>query len=49
MHKKETDELRDSEKLPKTAQNYVVAVEKAIECPIPYVSVGQEREALILR
>ena len=41
--------VRDFEKLPKTAQNYVVAIEKAIECPIPYVSVGPEREALILR
>ena len=41
--------IRDFEKLPKTAQDYVLAIEKAIECPIPYVSVGPEREALILR
>jgi adenylosuccinate synthase len=42
-------QVRDFEKLPKTAQDYVLAIEKAIECPIPYVSVGPEREALILR
>lgn len=42
-------QVRDFEKLPKTAQEYVLAIEKAIECPIPYVSVGPEREALILR
>ena len=42
-------QIRDFEKLPHTAQEYVFAIEKAIECPIPYVSVGPERDALILR
>jgi adenylosuccinate synthase len=35
--------------LPKTARNYVLAIERLIECPIRYVSVGPEREALIVR
>ncbi|MBO4474137.1 MAG: adenylosuccinate synthase [Clostridiales bacterium] len=35
--------------LPKAAQEYVLAVEKAIGCPITYVSVGAERESIIIR
>ncbi|HQN01331.1 MAG TPA: adenylosuccinate synthase [Candidatus Hydrogenedentes bacterium] len=42
-------QVREFEKLPRNAQDYVFAIEKAIECPIPYVSVGPERDALILR
>ena len=41
--------VREFNKLPRTAQDYVLEIEKAIECPIPYVSVGPERDALILR
>ncbi len=41
--------VREFSKLPRTAQDYVLEIEKAIECPIPYVSVGPERDALILR
>ena len=37
------------EDLPEAARNYVEYVEKAIGCPIGYVSVGAERESLILR
>ncbi len=40
---------RKWEDLPKTAQDYVLAVEKAIGCPITYVSVGAERESIIIR
>ena len=37
------------EDLPEAARRYVEYVEKAIGCPIGYVSVGAERESLILR
>ena len=40
---------RKWEDLPKAAQDYVLYVEKAIGCPITYVSVGAERESIILR
>ncbi|MBR6215543.1 MAG: adenylosuccinate synthetase, partial [Spirochaetaceae bacterium] len=35
--------------LPKEARDYVEYVEKAIGCRIKYVSVGAEREAIIIR
>ncbi len=35
--------------LPKAAQEYVLYIERALECPVPYVSVGPDREALIIR
>jgi len=35
--------------LPKAAQEYVLYIEKALNCPIPYVSVGPAREELVLR
>lgn len=35
--------------LPKQAQEYVTFIEKAIGCPITYVSVGPERDSIILR
>ena len=41
--------VREFGDLPKTAQEYVLAIEKAIACPVRYVSVGPEREALIVR
>jgi adenylosuccinate synthase len=37
------------EDLPKAAQDYVLFIEKQVGCPIRYVSVGAEREALIVR
>ena len=40
---------RKWEDLPKQAQDYVLYVEKAIGCPITYVSVGPERESIIIR
>ena len=40
---------RKFEDLPEAARSYVEYVEKAIGCPIGYVSVGAERESLILR
>lgn len=41
--------VRAFDKLPENAQNYVLEIEAAIQCPIRYVSVGPEREALIVR
>ncbi len=40
---------RTWEDLPKEAQEYVTYIEKAIECPITYVSVGPERDSIIIR
>ena len=41
--------IRNFDELPKTAQEYVLEIERLIECPIRFVSVGPEREALIER
>ena len=41
--------IRKFEDLPKEAQDYVLYVENAIGCRISYVSVGAEREAIIIR
>lgn len=41
--------VRKFEDLPKEAQDYVLFVEKEIGCPITYVSVGPERDAIIYR
>ncbi|SHH79199.1 Adenylosuccinate synthetase [Sporobacter termitidis DSM 10068] len=35
--------------LPKAARDYIEYVEKAIECPVTYVSVGPERDDIIIR
>lgn len=41
--------VRRFEDLPESARNYVLEIERLIECRIRYVSVGPEREALIDR
>ena len=41
--------VRAWEDLPKAARDYVEFLEKRVGCPIKYVSVGPEREALIIR
>jgi adenylosuccinate synthase len=41
--------VRRWEDLPEAAQRYVEAVEDAVGCPIRYVSVGPERDSIILR
>jgi len=41
--------VRKFEDLPQAAQAYVLYLEKSIGCPITYVSVGAERESIILR
>ena len=40
---------RKWEDLPKAAQDYVLFIEERVGCAIKYVSVGAEREALIIR
>ena len=37
------------EELPEAARNYVERIEREIGCPIPFISVGPERECMILR
>ncbi len=41
--------VRRWEELPKEAREYVDFIEKAIGCPITYVSVGPERDSIIIR
>ena len=41
--------VRRWEDLPKQARDYVEMIEKAIDCPITYISVGPERDSIILR
>ena len=41
--------IRKWEDLPEEAKEYVLFIEKEIECPIKYVSVGAERESIIVR
>ena len=42
-------DIRSWEEQPKQAQEYVTFIEKAIGCPITYVSVGPERDSIIIR
>ena len=41
--------VRKYEDLPKEARDYVEFIEKRVGCPIKFVSVGAERDALIVR
>lgn len=41
--------IKKWEDLPEAARNYVEFIEKEIECPITYVSVGPERDSIIIR
>ena len=41
--------IRRWEDLPEEAKEYVTMVERAIGCPIAYISVGAERESMIIR
>ncbi len=41
--------VRRWEELPAAARAYVTMIENAIGCPISYVSVGAERESIIIR
>ena len=37
------------EDLPPQAQRYVTYIEREIGCPITYISVGPERDSIIIR
>ena len=41
--------VRHWDELPKEAKDYVCLIEDAIGCPITYVSVGPERDSIIIR
>ena len=41
--------IRKWEDLPEAARNYVTLIEDAIGCPITYISVGAERDRMIVK
>ena len=41
--------VRSFDDLPREAREYVEFIEKSIECPITYISVGPERDSIIIR
>ena len=47
--KQDISGARTWDELPAEAKDYVTRIEKAIGCPITYVSVGPERESIIRR
>ena len=47
--KRDISGCRTWEELPKEARDYVEFVEKQIGCHITYVSVGPERDSIIIR
>ena len=47
--KKDISGVRTWEELPEEAKAYVQMIERAVRCPIKWVSVGPERESIILR
>ena len=47
--KSDVSTIRNWEDLPENAKKYILYIEKAIGCPIKYISVGQERNAYIKR
>ena len=47
--KKDISGVRTWEDLPEEAKAYVQMIERAVRCPIKWISVGPERESIILR
>ena len=47
--KKDISGVRTWEELPEEAKEYVQMIERAIRCPIRWISVGPERESIIVR
>ena len=47
--KEEISHIRYFDQLPKAAQDYVLYLEKRLDCPVKYVSVGPNREEIIYR
>ncbi len=46
---KDISDVRKFEDLPEAAQKYVQYIEESIGCPITYVSVGPERDSIIIK
>ena len=44
-----TAECRKYEDLPENARKYIEYIEKAVDCNIKYISVGAERDAIIVK
>lgn len=47
--KSDISKIRKYEELPEAARMYIEFIEKEIGCPITYVSVGPERESIIIK
>ena len=47
--KQDISGIRKWEDLPEAARNYVTLIEDAIGCPITYISVGAERDRMIVK
>lgn len=47
--KEDISGCKEWDDLPKAAQEYVSFIEEGINCPITYVSVGPERDSIIIR
>lgn len=47
--KQDISAIRKWEDLPEAAREYVNYIEKAVGCPVKYVSVGPERESIIIK
>ncbi len=47
--KQDISAVRSWEDLPDEAKAYILRIEEAIHCPITYISVGPERDSIILR
>ncbi len=47
--KVDISKVRSFEQLPKEARDFVLFIEEKINCPIRYISVGPDRDAIILR
>ena len=47
--KEDISACRSYEALPAAARDYVEFIEKNVGCPIKFVSVGAERDSLIIR
>lgn len=44
-----TEKCRKYEDLPENARKYIEYIEKAVDCNIKYISVGAERDAIIIK
>jgi adenylosuccinate synthase len=45
----DVSKVRRYEDLPKEARDFIEYVESAVQCPVTYVSVGPERDDIIVR